>query len=150
MCRERTRNFGPAGEMTHILEFEKLILYDAAEAGIPLDVEIRLGNLSSTFEAKLDTGSSFCVFQRQYAEELGISIETGLAGMVGTATGSFPVFGHQVTLRIEGYEFDAMVYFVPDETFDRNVLGRRGAGENLRIALVDYEGKLYLSPYNIE
>jgi hypothetical protein len=134
-------------KMTYKIEFEKLIQYDAGHAGISLPVELRLGNDSTEFEAKLDTGSSFCVFERSRGEAIGIKIETGLRDRVGTATGSFWVFGHQVTLVIEDYEFDAMVYFAEEENFKRNVLGRRGAIENLKIGIIDYHGKLYLSRY---
>jgi hypothetical protein len=70
-----------------------------------------------------------------------------LRNTVGTATGSFRVFGHEATLVIEGYEFDAMVYFAEDENFKRNVLGKRGGLGNLQIGIIDYDGKLYLSRY---
>lgn len=136
--------------MAYTVEFERLISYDAGEAGISLDVELRLGADSIAFEAKMDTGASFCVFERRHGEEIGIEIETGLRNRVGTATGSFRVFGHQLTLTIENYEFDAMVYFAEDENFNRNVLGRRGGLENLRIGIIDYDGKLYLSRYEGE
>lgn len=133
--------------MGHQLEFEKLIRYDAAKAGISLIVELHLGKDSTKFEAKIDTGSSFCIFERRYGEELGLKIDTGLRNRVGTATDSFWVFGHQVMLMIDEYQFDAMVYFAEDENFRRNVLGRRGAIENSQIGIVDYDGKLYLSRY---
>jgi len=133
--------------MSFKIDFEKLVRYDAGEAGISLNIELRLGRDSIFFEAKIDTGSSFCVFERRYGEEIGIEIETGLRNRVSTATDSFRVFGHQVTLVIEDYEFDVMVYFAEDETFNRNVVGRRGGLENLRIGIIDYDGKLYLSRY---
>lgn len=133
--------------MNHKLEFEKLIHYDAGKTGISVNVELRLGKDSIAFEAKIDTGASFCVFERRCGEEIGIEIETGLHNRVSTATDSFRVFGHQITLIIENYEFDAMVYFAEDENFNRNVLGRRGGLENLRVGIIDYDGKLYLSRY---
>lgn len=136
--------------MAYQLEFEKLIRYDAGQTGISLSVELRLGKDSTTFEAKIDTGSSFCIFERRHGEKLGLQIETGLRNRVGTATDSFWVFGHQVTLIIEEYQFDVMVYFAEDENFKRNVLGRRGAIENMRIGIIDYDGKLYLNRYESE
>lgn len=132
--------------MTHKIEFEKLIQYDAGQPGISLPVELRAGD-SIIFDARIDTGSSFCVFERRNGEAIGLEIETGLRDRVGTATGSFWVYGHQITLVIEDYEFDAMVYFAEEENFKRNVLGRRGAIENLKIGIIDYDGKLYLSRY---
>lgn len=133
--------------MAYKIEFEKFIQYDAGQPGITLPVELRLGNDSVFFDAKLDTGSSFCVFERKHGEELGLKIETGLRNTISTATGSFSVFGHDVSLVIENYQLDVMVYFAENENFNRNVLGRRGAIENLMICLIDYDGKLYLSRY---
>lgn len=150
MLPEKMKNFGLVGKMTHKIEFEKLVQYDAAQAGISLPIELRLGKDSTKFEAKIDTGSSFCIFERRYGEEIGLKIETGLRNRVGTATDSFWVFGHQVTLIVEKYQFDVMVYFAEDENFKRNVLGRRGAIENLKIGIIDYDGKLYLSRYENE
>ncbi len=43
-----------------------------------------------------------------------------------------------------------MVYFAEDENFKRNVLGSRGAIENLKIGTIDYDGRLYLSRYESE
>ncbi len=136
--------------MAYKIEFEKFIQYDAGKAGITVPVELRLGLNSIVFEAKLDTGASFCVFERRYCVALGLQVETGLRNTVGTATGFFTAFGHNVTLIIEDYEFDVMVYFAEDEDFKRNVLGRRGAIENLKICVIDYDGKLYLSRYESE
>lgn len=79
-----------------------------------------------------------------------MKIETGLRNTIGTATGSFSVFGHDVALIIEDYQLDVMVYFAENENFNRNVLGRRGAIENLKICLIDYDGILYLSRYESE
>jgi hypothetical protein len=40
------------------------------------------------------------------------------------------------------------VYFAADAAFSRNVLGRQGWIDRIRLGLVDYEGKLYLSDYS--
>jgi hypothetical protein len=52
-----------------------------------------------------------------------------------------------LTLETLGYSFDVMVYFAKAEAFTRNVLGRRGWLDQLRLAIVEYDGKLYLSKY---
>ncbi|HMW00370.1 MAG TPA: aspartyl protease family protein, partial [Acidobacteriota bacterium] len=100
-----------------------------------------------TFDAQVDTGASFCIFQRQYGEALGIDIECGDRVVVGTATGTFIVYGHMVTLSTVGLEFDSMVFFASHEGFSRNVLGRNGWLNKVRFGLIDYEGKLFLSQY---
>jgi hypothetical protein len=136
--------------MNHHLEFEKLVQYDSGKSGISLNVELRLGQDSTTFEAKLDTGSTYCIFERIHGEKLGIEIETGLRERISTASGSFLAFAHLVTLVVEGYGFDSTVYFAQDESFNRNVLGRHGWLDRVIIGINDYEGKLYLSRYGSE
>lgn len=81
------------------------------------------------------------------ASNLGIDIADGLRQVIGTVTGSFVVYLHEVDFTVAGLEFSAFVAFAEDETFRRNVLGRRGFLEQVTLGLVDYEGKLYLSRY---
>jgi hypothetical protein len=52
------------------------------------------------------------------------------------------------TLETLGYSFDVTVYFAADESFTRNVLGRHGWLDQVRIGIVDYESKLSLSRYD--
>jgi hypothetical protein len=46
-----------------------------------------------------------------------------------------------------GHEFDATVYLAADELFYRNVLGRQGWLNQVPIAILAYDGKLFFSPY---
>ncbi len=129
------------------LEFEKLVNYDAGENGITVDATLRISGKSVSFSAKIDTGSALCVFERKYGEKLGFEIENGIYQRVGTATGIFVAYGFRVSLEVENLQFDSLVYFAADENFNRNILGRHGWLESVKIGLVDYEGKLYLSRY---
>lgn len=43
--------------------------------------------------AKVDTGSTDCIFARKHGEQLGLSIEEGERVQIGTATGSFSTYG---------------------------------------------------------
>ncbi len=131
----------------HRLGFEKLLYYDAGESGITVKTTLKLSGKSVSFQAKIDTGSSFCIFERKYGEELGFEIEKGLFQRVGTATDVFVVYGFRIGLQVEDFEFDSLVYFAQDENFTRNVLGRHGWLELVKIGIIDYEGKLYLSRY---
>ena len=49
------------------------------------------------------------------------------------------------SLVVAGMEFDSVVYFAAHEAYNRNVLGRRGWLNKVRLGLIDYEGKLYFS-----
>ncbi len=134
----------------HFLEFEKLVRYDSGKSGITISVELRLNNKTEITEAKVDTGSTYCIFNKSYGEKLGIEIEKGLIENISTANSRFKAFGHQMTLVIGGYEFDATVFFSEDENFNRNVLGRHGFLDRVIIGINDYDGKLYLSRYESE
>ncbi len=132
------------------LTFEKLVNYDTKKAGISLNVELRLGKSSSVLEAKIDTGSTYCIFERNYGEKLGLDIEAGEPQRIGTIVGSFLTFGHWITLIVENFTFDSMVFFAQDESHRRNVLGRNGWLDRVIIRINDYDGKLYLSRYGSE
>lgn len=134
----------------HKIEFEKLINYDAGINGISLNVELRLGGNSTDFQAKIDTGSTFCVFERAHGEALGLDVEKGFLRRIATVVGSFSAHGHGVTIVIGDYEFDSLVFFAADESFRVNVLGRNGWLNRLLIGINDYDGKLYLSRYESE
>ena len=42
-------------------------------------------------------------------------------------------------------DLDIVAYFAKDESFNRNVVGCYGWLNRVRLGLIDYEGKLYLS-----
>lgn len=134
----------------HKLEFEKLISYDAGLDGISLNIELRLGNVSTNLVAKVDTGSTFCIFQRAHGEALGLDIEKGFLRRIATAAGSFSAHAHGVTVVTNEFEFDSWVFFAADDDFRVNVLGRNGWLNRLIIGINDYDGKLYLSRYESE
>jgi hypothetical protein len=134
--------------MPHQLTFEKLVTYDAGTVGINLEITIVLGERRQRVSSAVDSGASSCIFERRHGEHLGINIEHGMRQLFGTATGHFVAYGHEVTLIVAGFEFDSLVFFAADDQIKRNVLGRFGWLDRVVLGLVDYEGKLYLSPYN--
>ena len=98
-------------------------------------------------EAKVDTGAENCIFERTHAERLGIDVESGNLIIFNTAAGNFAAYGHEVTLSVLSIETYAKVYFAKEESFTRNVLGRQGFLDRVKLGLIDYEGKLLLSAY---
>lgn len=88
------------------------------------------------------------MFQRLYADLLGLDVERGVPQIIRTATGSFAAHGHEITLTVGQLEWQAIVYFAEDENFPVNVVGRRGFLDRLRAGLVDYEQFLYVSSYD--
>src|SRR5438105_4786443 len=112
--------------MSFQLSFARSFVYDTSKEGITVPIALKLISREVSLEAKIDTGAGCCIFARQYAEAIGIDVETGLPQKISTATGTFITYGHDVTLSVLDYEFDSTVYFAQDLAFHRNVLGRTG------------------------
>lgn len=134
--------------MPHLLRFDVLHGYAPQAPGVLVPVRIAVANRSVKPIAELDTGAAFCVFQRELGEGLGLTIEAGFNQRFATAAGSFRAFGHAVTLEVLGMTFDSMVFFAEPARFPRNVLGRQGWLDRVRLALVHHDSQLYLSPYS--
>ncbi len=134
--------------MSYHLSFSKTLVYDSKKKGITVPISLKLAEQQIFLDAKIDTGASCCIFERRYGEDLGIDIESGIPQRVETATGIFTAYGHDVTISMMDYEFDSTVYFAAQDTFARNVLGRVGWLDRVKLAIIDYDCKLYLSSYN--
>jgi hypothetical protein len=74
--------------MSHQLTFAQQVNYDPGQPGITIDVTLGLNGARVSCEAKIDTGSTFCLFTRKVGEDLGIDVESGLRRTVGTVTGN--------------------------------------------------------------
>jgi len=134
--------------MGYQLNFACLSYYDPGKPGIMIPVTLNLINGTAMLEAKLDTGATDCVFARRHGELLGLDIESGERLRINTVTGTFTAYRHEVTMTVLVYSFDVRVCFAEDNQFNRNVLGRHGFLDRVRIGIVDYEGKLYLSRHD--
>ena len=135
--------------MPYTLTFDLLYKFDTLKAGITIPVILQCGSKVATSDAKVDTGAEFCVFQREIGEHLDLDIESGQRIKLSSMGGAVIAFGHWVTLRMFHLEFDAMVYFAQDYGLLRNLLGRDGWLQKVRLAVVDYDSELYLSPYDV-
>lgn len=138
------------GERLETLTFRSKFDYSNAREGIEVEIALAVdGARTVRLRAKVDTGASFCIFQREYAEQLGIEVERGQHQEVRTANGgSFSVYGHMVTLFCLDWQFQTMVYFAAMEEFKRNVVGRSGWLQYFRLGLVDHDAILFLSHYD--
>jgi len=65
-----------------------------------------------------------------------------------TATGRVEAFGHLVTIETLGLNFESVVYFFADERINKNLLGRLGWLDRIRLGLIDHDGLLYVAPYD--
>ncbi len=135
--------------MSESLEFAKTYRYNNLKSGISLPVILQSGEIFVEIHAKLDTGSSHCIFERKHGQQLELEIENGIELNFSTATGSFRAFGHELTLSVFGIETVSTVYFAESDYFDRNVLGRIGWLDRVKLGLIEQEDKLFLSEYKI-
>lgn len=135
--------------MAHTLTFKIVHDYSAADA-ITVPVTLRRSSAAVDFHAYVDTGSTFCIFQRAHGEMLGLDVEAGSVLHVSTVTGEFTAYGHPLTLETLGYSLDVTVYFAAHYSFTRDVLGRHGWLDQVRIGIIEYEGHLYVSRYDEE
>ena len=133
--------------VSETLTFDRAYLYNTLKSGISLTAVLMHGENAVECEAKLDTGSSHCIFKRSHGELLGIDIESSPPTSVATVTGSFAVHPHTIEIEVLGIRTESVVYFAADEIIARSVLGRTGWLDRVRLGLIDYEGKVLVSPY---
>lgn len=133
--------------MPFSVEFAASFRYPSAD-GIELPVELKVANERVELIARLDTGAAHCIFERAYAERLGLDVESGRLQHFRTMAGSFVAYEHEVTIHTLGIEFAADVFFARDSAFNQNFLGRAGWLDRLRVGIVDYDRLLLLSPYD--
>lgn len=96
---------------SYSLSFPLLHSYSGQSA---ITVPLTLSTGASSYVdllAKVDTGSTYCVFDRTYAALLGLNLHSGVHQKIRTATGAFQTYGHEVTLAVFGFEWQAVVYF---------------------------------------
>jgi hypothetical protein len=136
--------------MTYQLNLDLIHQYDPGRPGIAIPISLSLGAQALVTEAHLDTGAANCFFRRSLGEKLGLDIESGHLQGFSSPGGIVEGYGHAVTLEALGMEFDTIIYFAKERGFNRNLLGRHGWLQRLRLGLVDYDGMLYLSRYESE
>jgi hypothetical protein len=134
--------------LAHELLFSHYYIYDSKTEGITIPAVLKAGRKKIELLAKIDTGASDCLFEREYADALGLRVEEGVRKTYATANSRFDAYGHEISLQVMGIETTGTVYFYADPAIVRNVLGRRGWLDRIRFGLVDYDQALYLATYN--
>ena len=132
------------------LEFTKRTVYSGDSAGILLKTVLQSGSETVAVFAAVDTGAANCLFERVHGELLGLDIEAGERKGFSTATGRIEAFGHLVLVETMGVQFESMVYFFANPEIQKNLLGRTGWLDRVKLGVVDYDQTLYLAPYQME
>ncbi len=107
---------------------------------------MRYGYLETFCLAKVDTGAEFCLFERTFADSLEIDVENGYREKFSTLGGGLSAYGHEIELETLGLRFQSYVYFAESYEIKRNLLGRQGWLQLVKLGLDDYRSELYLSP----
>ena len=132
--------------MSFTIEFQKKETYRSLDAGITIDVILRYANREQPCPAKVDTGAEFCLFNRTLADVLEIDVESGYREKFSTLGGGIFAYGHEIELETFGLRFQSYVYFAESYAVNRNLLGRQGWLQLVKLGLDDYKSAIYLSP----
>ena len=132
------------------LHFARQVNYAGNDAGITLRVILRVGLKNVAVIASLDTGASNCIFERAHGEVIGLDIESGEPMIFHTAMGRVETYGHVVSVDTLGIRFESMVYFIANPGIRKNLLGRSGWLDRIRLGVVDYDREIYIAPYDFE
>ena len=114
-----------------------------------LGVDLRSGGRILRMPAILDSGSMYTVFERKYAEALGIEdITQGDPVTAVTFRGPINLYQFQLEMRVDlgGLSdfFPAPICF-PEGTINRNILGRVTVFSRLSIGFREHFQHLYLA-----
>jgi hypothetical protein len=120
---------------------------DAAQV-VSVPVRLSANGVAVRLTAKLDTGADYCLFDREWADSLGIDIESGPNRTFRGLAGRFEAFEHEVTIKTFDIEFTSHVYFTGESLVARDLLGRNGWLDRFRLAIVHYDREIFLSPYD--
>ena len=130
------------------LSFRTRYAYEPSDRGVSVPVALSAGPEMVRLFAKIDTGADYCLFERGYAEALLLEVERGTSSDFSTAAGEFHAYGHELTLAALGVEVHALVYFFENPNIRKNVLGRNGWLNRVRLGLVDYDSLVYVSAHD--
>lgn len=138
----------------HALEFSQAFNYtDLARYGRGVFLEVTLvanSHMTPTLRVRVDSAASFCVFGRQWANMLALDWEAGDPVTIGTATGLFSAYRHDITIHLLDYEWTAGIAFAEWDTTPpsqaRDVLGLTGFFDHFLVAIDDLSETIYLDP----
>lgn len=130
------------------IEFTTAFSYGNEREGISVPVVLKADANSVRLAASVDTGATFCIFRNELAEALGLDPANASLKRFRTANSSFEAFAHEVEISVLGVTTFSTVYFFADVSINKNVLGRVGWLDRVRLGLVDYDSTIYLGSYD--
>jgi hypothetical protein len=134
--------------MNFQLSFRQRQRYALRDGKPSLRAILTRGEISAACEAYIDSGATVCLFQRELADNLGLSLFSGERVRLSTLTGPIIAYGHEVRLQTGSLSFETTVYFAAEYGLSRNLLGKFGFLQLARFGMVDYDEMIYLSHYD--
>jgi aspartyl protease len=128
-----------------VIESSRTHLYTPSNEGISVPVALASANRIVDLLAYVDTGASHCLLDRKHAEMLDLDVEAGEAKGFRNAAGRVDAFGHLVMIETFDLRFESVVYFFGDERIHKNLLGRIGWLDRIRLGLIDHDCELYVA-----
>lgn len=77
-----------------------------------------------------------------------MDVEGGLRKVFATAAGRFEAYGREVTISALDIDVQSLVFFFADAGILKNVLGRRGWLDRVKVGVVDHDQLLYVNRYD--
>lgn len=130
------------------LRFTEVYQYPDNLDGITIPVMLTYGAMDIRVQAKVDTGAGVCLFSHEDGLKLGIPVDQGMPSVLRSLGGPLEAFGHEVLLQTGDLVFQSFVYFAKYPGLLYNILGREGWLRKIKLAVIDYDNLLYLTPYD--
>jgi len=111
-----------------------------------IEVTLFYNEVITTDFALIDSGSTFSVFTREIADEMGIEVVQGRVQRLSTLGGSLLAYEHEIEIGITpNIHYKTEVLFT-EYPVPRNLLGHNGFLDHVAVALRSKFGLIYLNP----
>jgi hypothetical protein len=135
--------------MPYRLTFDHRHEYESDEhQTISVPLQLSANGIQVRLAAKLDTGADYCLFDRKWADLLGLEVESGMRRSFRGLGGRFEAFEHEIAIKTFDLEFSSHVYFTSEPDVARDIVGRNGWLDRFRLAITHYDREIFLSPYD--
>lgn len=111
-----------------------------------IEIELFYQGATKTVLSLIDSGSTFSIFSRVLADELGIEVLQGRVQKLNTLGGSLLAYAHEIEIEIApNLHYKTEVLFT-EYPVPRNLLGHNGFLDHVAVALRSKYGLIYLNP----
>jgi hypothetical protein len=102
------------------------------------------------YEALIDSGTDFNIFNAEIGELLGLNIKNGKeVKFSGIAGEPFEVYIHKIIIEISGWQYEVMAgFFYKISPYGFGILGQKGFFDLFRIKFIYSKGAIEITPEN--